>query len=362
MNFLIFIIVLGVLIIVHEFGHLLIAKLLGVRVEKFSLGFGPRLFSIKRKFTEYSVSLIPLGGYVKLAGDSREDFKGNEWEYLARPPGERAAIVFFGPVLNYFLAFLFFYIVFLIGYPTLSAKVGDLLEGYPAQKAGLLKGDQVITVDQIRVADWDEMQQVIRSRKEGAIAITVLRDKKAMNFVIDPRIEKLKNIFGQEEKVRLIGIAPKEEFIKLKYNFSDSFIMASKKLWLVTFTTIKAIWRMLTGGMSFRESVTGPLGIFYITSRAWELGIAYLLQVVALLSASLAIFNVLPLPVLDGGHLVLLGLEKIRKKPLATRVEDWIGRVGFSFIILLAVFIFYNDLVKFGVIEKIISISGKVRF
>jgi regulator of sigma E protease len=362
MNFLVFIIVLGLLIVVHEFGHLLIAKLLGVRVEKFSLGFGPRLFSVKKKFTEYSLSLIPLGGYVKLAGDTREEYKGNDWEYLSKSPGERAAIVFFGPVLNYFLAFLIFYIVFLIGYPTLSARVGDLLEGYPAQKAGLLKGDQVIVVDQVRVADWDEMQQVIRSRKEGAISITVMRGNKEMDFTIDPRIEKLTNIFGQEEKVRLVGIAPKEEFIKLKYDFKDSFVMASKRLWLVTFTTIKAIWRMATGGMSFRESVTGPLGIFYITSRAWELGISYLLQVVALLSASLAIFNVLPLPVLDGGHLVLLGLEKIRKKPLASRAEDWIGRVGFSLIILLAVFVFYNDLVKFGVIEKILSIPGKVRF
>jgi len=118
MNLLIFIIVLGLLIIVHEFGHLLIAKLLGVRVEKFSLGFGPQILAIQRKFTQYTLNLIPLGGFVKLAGDSREEFKGNDWEYLAKPPGERAAIVFFGPVLNFFLAFLFFYIVFLIGYPT----------------------------------------------------------------------------------------------------------------------------------------------------------------------------------------------------------------------------------------------------
>ncbi|MDP3143656.1 MAG: M50 family metallopeptidase, partial [Candidatus Omnitrophota bacterium] len=315
MNFLIFLIVLSILIIVHEFGHLVIAKLLGVRVEKFSLGFGPRIISFKRKFTEYSLSLIPLGGYVKLAGDSREEFKGSHWEYLAKPPGERAAIVFFGPVLNYFLAFLFFYIVFLIGYPTLSAKVGDLLDGFPAAKSGLLKEDTIIAVEGQRVSDWEEMQEAIRSKKEGTIEIVALRNKREMKFVITPRIEKLKNIFGQEESVRLIGIKPKDEFIKLKYNFADSFIMASKKLWMVTAVTFKALWRMLTGAMSFKESVTGPLGIFYLTSKAWELGISYLLQVMAILSASLAIFNVLPLPILDGGHLFLLAVEKIRKRP-----------------------------------------------
>jgi len=362
MSVIIFLIVLSVLIVVHEFGHLVIAKLLGVRVEKFSLGFGPRIVSYKRKFTEYSISLIPLGGYVKLAGDSREEFKGNEWEYFSKSPGERAAIVFFGPVLNYFLAFLFFYIVFLIGYPTLSAKIGDLLEGFPAATSGLLKEDKIIAVEGQRVADWEEMQEAINSKKTGSIDIVALRNDKEIKFVIVPRIEKLKNFFGQKEAVRVIGIKPKNEFIKLKYNFSDSFVMASKKLWMVTAVTFKALWRMITGGMSFKESVTGPLGIFDLVSKAWKLGINYLLLVVAILSASLAIFNVLPLPILDGGHLFLLGLERIRKKPLGPKIEDWINRVGFSLIVALAVFVFYNDLVRLGVMDKIVNLPGKLGF
>jgi len=362
MNVIVFLIVLSILIIVHEAGHLFIAKLLGVRVEKLSLGFGPRILSLKRKFTQYTLSLIPFGGYVKLAGDSREEFKGNEWEYLSRSPGERAAIVFFGPLLNYFLALVLFYIVFMIGYPTINARVGDLLENFPAARAGLLKDDLVKSVDGQRVADWEELQQAIRSKTSGPVEMVVLRDKKEMKFVIEPRIEKLKNIFGQEESVSVVGIKPKEEIIKLKYNFRTAFVMASKKLWLITTMTFKAIWRMLTGGMSFKESVTGPLGIFYITSKAMELGIGALLQVMAILSASLAIFNVLPLPVLDGGHLFFLGIERIRKKPLGAKTEEWITRFGLSLILFLAVFVFYNDLVKFGVIDKIMAFSGKLRF
>lgn len=362
MNILIFLIVLSVLIIVHEFGHLFMAKLLGVRVEKFSLGIGPKIFSFKRKFTQYTLSLIPLGGYVKFSGDTQEEFKGNQWEYLAKSPGERAAIVFCGPVLNYFLAFVFFYVLFIIGYPALSAKVGDLLTDFPAQKSGLLKEDTIIAIDGQRVMDWDEMQQVIRSKKAGAIEIVVLRNKKEMQFTIEPRIEKMKNIFGQEETVRLVGIRPKEEFVKLKYDFGTAFVMASQKLWLITHSTFKAIWRMLTGGMSLKESITGPLGIFYLTSHAFGLGINYLLQIVAILSASLAIFNILPLPVLDGGHLFLLGMERIRNRPLGQKIEDWITRIGFSFIMFLALFVFYNDLVKFGLVDKLINISAKLKF
>lgn len=362
MSILVFLIVLSILIIVHEFGHLVVAKMLGVRVEKFSLGFGPRLISYTRNFTQYSISLIPLGGYVKLAGDTREEFKGNDWEYLAKPPGERAAIVFAGPLLNYFLALAIFYFVFLTGYPALGTRVGELLEGFPAQKAGLARNDLILTIDSQRVKEWDQMQEIIRGRKAGDIKVTVLREGREKDFVIAPRLERLKNIFGQEEDLRIIGIVPKEEFVTLKYNFRDSFTAASKKLWWITYATFKALWRMLTGGMPLKDSVTGPLGIFFITTHAWGLGINYLLQVVALFSASLAIFNVLPFPVLDGGHLMFLGVEKIRKRSLGARAEEWVSRAGFSFIILLAVFVFYSDLARFGIIDKLVDLSSKIRF
>ncbi|MFZ5800193.1 MAG: M50 family metallopeptidase [Candidatus Omnitrophota bacterium] len=362
MGVLVFLTVLSVLIIVHEFGHLVVARMLGVRVEKFSLGFGPRLISYTRNFTQYSLSLIPLGGYVKLCGDTREEFKGNDWEYLAKPPGERAAIVFAGPLLNYFLALVVFYFVFLTGYPALGTRVGELLEGFPAQKAGLAKNDLIIAVDSLRVKEWDEMQEIIRSRKAGNIEVRLLRDGQEKTFLIEPRVERLKNIFGQEERVRIIGIVPKEEFVILKYNLGDSFFAASQKLWWITYATFKALWRMLTGGMSAKDSMTGPLGIFFITTHAWSLGINYLLQVVALLSASLGIFNVLPFPVLDGGHLMFLGLEKIRRRPLATKAEEWISRAGFGFIIVIAIFVFYSDLARFGIIDKLIGLAGKISF
>src|SRR4030042_1455801 len=146
-TFLIFIFILSILIIVNEFGHFIAAKSAGVRVEKFSLGFGPQLLKKKRDNTEYSLSAIPLGGYVKLAGDNLEEYKGKSFEYLAKTPGERFRIIFFGPLLNYILGFLCLWLIFFVGYPTLTTKVGGLIDGFGAKVAGLEVGDKIIAVD-----------------------------------------------------------------------------------------------------------------------------------------------------------------------------------------------------------------------
>ena len=148
MSLIIFIIALSVLILVHEFGHFIIAKKNGVRIERFALGFGPKLFSLKKNYTEYVICLIPLGGYVKMAGDEpHEDLTGAEWEYLSKSVWQRVAIVFGGPFLNYVLAFLVFALVFMIGNPMLTTKVGGVLDEFPAKSAGILKGDKIITAD-----------------------------------------------------------------------------------------------------------------------------------------------------------------------------------------------------------------------
>lgn len=360
MSFLVFLIVLSVLIIVHEFGHFVTAKSLGVRVERFAVGFGPKLFSRMYQGSEFALCLIPLGGYVKMAGDERPQCKGERGEFYAQSPGRRALIILMGPIVNFILAYLCFCVVFLIGYPTLPAKVGELLKNYPAQAAGLQVGDSIIRIDSQEIQSWEKMQHLISTSRKQQLEVVVLREGKECRFTINPRIENLENIFGQKEKIPIIGIRPAEEVVVLRYNIMGSLNESWKKLYEITTTTYKALYRIATGAMSAKDAMTGPIGIFYIIQKAVMLGFSYLLYIVGVISASLAIFNLLPLPVLDGGHLVLSGIEKIRKRPLSPKVEEVINRAGFSLIVGLAVLVFYSDFVRFGIIDKVINLWHKI--
>jgi len=346
-SFFIFLLILGLLITVHEFGHFIVAKRLGVRVEKFSFGFGKRLLSKRRGDTEYSISLIPLGGYVKLAGDSLEEFKNNPDEYLSKKPSERARIIFFGPLLNYILGFLCFWLICFIGYPTLTTKVGSLIEGFGAKDAGIQVGDQVIAVDGKRVDFWEDLQKAIKSRKSATtVLLSVVRDNKEHEIEVKIREKELDDALGQKRSVGLIGITPKDEIIKVRHGFLKSFVLGINKTLDLTIMTYKALWRMVTGKLSMRESITGPLGIFYITSKAASVGMIAVLHLVAVLSVSLCIFNLLPLPVLDGGHILLLAIEKLRGRKLSVKVERVITQIGFTLIVSLALFATYNDMVR----------------
>ncbi|TAN60240.1 RIP metalloprotease RseP [bacterium] len=358
-SFLIFIFILSIMILVHEFGHFITARKLGIRVEKFSLGFGQKLLSYRKSSTEYSLCLIPFGGYVKLAGDSWQECKGGKHEFLGRKISDRFKVIFAGPALNYALAYLCFWMVNVVGYPNLTAKIGEVMQGYPAQEAGLLEDDTVISVDGNPVKYWQELQDIIRSKKAGQLDLEVLRNGDNILLSVGLRREGVKNIFGQEQKVNIIGIRPKGETVVAKHNIAEGFILAGKNLWNLTTLTLGAIGRMFTGTVSLKESVTGPLGMFYITSEAVRLGLSAVLHLMAVLSASLAIFNLLPLPVLDGGHIFFLGLEKIRGRHLSQKAEENITKIGFGLIMALAVFVFLNDLERFGALEWIMKIIKK---
>lgn len=346
-TFFIFLSILGVLITVHEFGHFIVAKKLGVRVEKFSFGFGRRLLSKKKGDTEYSINLIPLGGYVKMAGDSLEEFRNNPDEYLSKKPSERARIIFFGPLLNYILGFACFWLIFFVGYPTLTTKVGGLIEGFGAKDAGIQVDDKIIAVDGKKVDVWEDLQMAIQAKKSAAkVTLSVLREKKEYDVEVKIKEKKLDDALGQKRNVGLIGITPKDEIIKIRHSFFKSFVLGINKTLDLTTMTYKALWRMAAGKLSMRESITGPLGIFYITSKAASVGVIAVLHLVAVLSVSLCIFNLLPLPVLDGGHLVLLVIEKIRGRQLSIKAERVIAQIGFTLIVSLAVFATYNDLLR----------------
>ena len=358
MGALVFVIVLSVLVIVHEYGHLATAKALGVRVERFAFGFGPKLFSFMRKGTEYAVCLIPLGGYVKMAGDERAECKGAREEFFSKPIGHRALIVLSGPIVNYVFAFLCFCIVFMIGYPTLGANVGEVVKGYPAEEAGLQAGDKIISIDALSVDSWEGVQGYISQSKKAQFTFLVERSNVSKTIVLNSLQENMENVFGQKIQTRVVGIKPKEDIILLKYGFFESVGKAGKKLVNITTTTYKALYLMITGAMSTKDGMTGPIGIFFIIKKAAELGFSYVLYIMAVISASLAIFNLLPLPVLDGGHLLFFGIEKLRGKPLSPKADEVIYKIGFSLIICLALFVFYSDFVRYGIFDKIMHFRG----
>ena len=354
MSLVYFLIVLSVLVVAHEFGHFIAAKRIGVRVEKFSFGFGPKLFSIKRGDTEYFISAIPLGGYVKMAGDEPgESLTGKSFEFLSRSIRARFLIIFAGPLLNYVLAFLIFSIIFMFGSPTLTTEVGSLLKDYPAQMSGLVIGDKVIRVDGKDVKHWEDMTEIIRKHLEGPIKLTIEKEGKVSEVEIQPVVREVKDIFGKSTKIALLGIAPSQKIESVRYGFFESFSKGFRKVVDLTAVTYKAIWSIVTGRLSVKESMTGPIGIFIITGKAAQMGLIYLFHLMAMLSASLAIFNLLPLPVLDGGHILFLFIEKLRGKPLSVKVQEGIANIGVGLLILLTVFIFYSDIVKFGIFDHI---------
>ncbi len=354
----IFVLILSLLIIVHEFGHFIAARINGVRVEQFSLGFGRQIFKKKKGDTQYSVSLIPLGGFVKMAGDSQAEYKGQPDEYLSKPCGKRFWIIFSGPLLNYILGFLFFWMILFIGYPTLTSKVGGLIDGYGAKEAGLVVADKIIAIDGIKVNYWEDLQQQIRQRKsKETVIVTVLRNNQELKFNVAIKDKVIDEESGKKKSLGIIGISPFDEVVEVKHGFFESAYLGFKKTVNLTIMTYQGLGMLVSGKMSMRDSMTGPLGIFFITSKAAKLGLIAVMHLIAVLSVSLAIFNLLPLPILDGGHLFLLGLEKLRKKALGIKAEEVINNIGLTLIISLALFVTYNDILRLygDKISKLVS-------
>lgn len=354
-----FLIVLGVLVIVHEFGHFIVAKLIGVRVEKFSIGFGPKIWSIKKGETEYIIAPIPLGGYIKMGGEEPgEMITGQRWEFLSRSVYDRFKIIVAGPVLNYIFAFLLLVAVFMVGTPVTTTEIGVVMNGYPAKEAGLMVGDKILAVDGKPVTQGDALVAIINKRVQGSLLLTIERGGNIFKKEVKPIVEKRKMGFGAVEKevqIARIGIQPAQKIEKGGYGFFGSIYMGAQTIWQITVLTYKALGAMIIGKLSMRE-MAGPVGIFMITAQAAKLGLIYLLNFMAILSASLAIFNLLPFPVLDGGHIFFLVVEKLRGKPISMKTQEKIMNVGWSLLILFMVLIFYSDIMKFGIADKVMKL------
>lgn len=345
MTILVFFLTLSILIVVHELGHFITARRLGVKVDKFSIGFGRPIFKKKFKDFDFFIGWIPFGGYVKMAGDEARSFTRHPNEYLAKSPGRRALIVGAGPFFNYLLAWVIFFIIFSMGLPTFTTKVGKLLEDYPAIQSGLLEGDVITAINSAKVMSWTEMTEIIHNFKGEYLELSAKRNDQILHFTIKPKRITTKNIFGKEHKIAMVGIAPSQETFILKYSPPRAFIESVQYLYRLTFLTLKGFFYIFTGILPVRESMRGPLGIYFMMADVYKMGILTLLQFVGILSMNVCIVNLLPLPVLDGGHLFFLSLEKIRRKPLSPKVEGIITQIGLAVIIMIAVFVLYNDVV-----------------
>lgn len=337
----------SVMIIVHELGHFLMALRVGIKVEIFSIGMGPKVFSIKRNGIEYRLSAVPLGGYVKMLGeDPSEATTGNKGEFSAQPVGNRFKVIFAGPLLNYVLGFLLLSLVFALGYPTMTTKIGGLLDGYPAKAAGLQADDKILAINGKPVSDWDGIIEIIHKTTEGTIGLTVDRAGKKLEFAIKPKITETKDIFGEKVRIAQVGIKPSEKVEYVKHGPVESLALGGKKIVYFTVLTYKGLWGLITGRIPFKENVSGPVGIVNLMATAAKIGIIPLVQLTALISALLAIFNVLPIPPLDGGLILFLGIEKLRGKPLAKKAQELAMQAGWAFFIALMLFATYGDIFR----------------
>jgi len=354
-------IVLGVLIFVHELGHFLACKQVGVAVEKFSIGFGPEIFHFNYQETRIAVSLIPFGGFVKPKGESAEELNGKELahdDYMAKGVPAKALIVSAGVFMNFVLAFILFMIIFLVGRPIMKPVVGGLVKDYPAKAAGVLPGDEILSVNGKGVDDWNALTLAIITSKESSIHLEINREGKLLPITVESKQDSVDIGGKSKQKIKRIGIKPSDQFEIEKLSFFPALRDSGKAVVTYTVLTYRILWGLITGEISFRN-IAGPVGIMAITGKTAEQGIISLLQLMALLSVNLAIINLLPIPALDGGHLLFLGFEAVRRKPINQIVQERITQVGFVCLIGLMVFVVINDVQNFEILAKIKAIFGK---
>ncbi len=342
-----FVIVLGVLVFFHELGHFLVARLCGVGVEVFSLGFGPRLVGKKVGRTDYRISGIPLGGFVKMVGeepDAEIDPADLPLSFTHKSVYKRIIIVAAGPLFNLILAVLIFFGIFLIsGAYVLEPVVGAVNEGTPAGAAGLQKGDRIIAIDGRPIATWDEMAAAIMKSGGKALSVTFRRGEEERTVNVVPQTAAMKNLFGEESNRYVIGISSAGVVHQKKMSLGQAFTESFAKTYEITRLTLLSIVKLIQGVVS-TKTLGGPIMIAQMAGEQAKEGAANLVFFIALLSINLGVLNFLPIPVLDGGHLVFFIIEAVTGKPVNRRVREVAQQAGIFVLLLLMIFVFYNDI------------------
>jgi regulator of sigma E protease len=355
-NALSFIVVISVIVFIHEFGHYSIAKLSGVKIEVFSIGFGKELFGWNDKSgTRWKVSILPLGGYVKMYGDinvaSAPDAKkmaelSDEEKKIAfhtKPLPVKAAIVAAGPLANFLLAILilsFFFSYY--GKPFATPIANEIVKGSAAEEAGLLPGDEIIRIDGTVTISFSDVQRIVSTHPAQPLEFTIKRGDDTITKTITPRLSETKDAFDNPVKVGILGIAsPKMTFEK--HSIGSAIVQASRETYNISAATLSALGQMITGKRG-TEELGGAIRIAHYSGQSTSRGIETTLTFIAILSINLGLLNFFPIPLLDGGHLLYYVIEAVTGKPLAERFQQYGFRIGMTFIIALFVLSTFNDI------------------
>jgi regulator of sigma E protease len=329
------ILIFGILILVHELGHYFVARLTGIRVIELAIGFGPKLLGWRKNDIDYSLRIFPLGGFCRMLGEDPEEAEEPD-SFPQKPILSRAAVLVSGAGMNLVLALAVFFIIFffIIGIPsTTSGRIGSIIEGMPAETAGLQSGDLIVAVNEQTVEDWDDVLAFISVKPQQEIDLLVERNGDRFNT-------SLMTVMDQETGRGMIGIAPPVE----KYRFLASLSSSFQRFGMI----IASILQVITGKAPL--DVAGPVGIVFVIGEVAQTGLINLMLLTALISISLGIMNLLPIPALDGGRLFFLLVEAIRGKRIEPEKEGLVHFIGFALLILLVLFITYKDLIRWDVI------------
>ena len=345
LSILAFILILGVIVLVHEFGHFMWAKKFGVHIYEFSIGMGPVLFTHEGKDKiKYRVRLLPIGGFVQMAGEVYEDDdKVDKKDFMCNKPWhQRIIIIIAGVVNNFILAIVLLFVYALIwGASSNTTKIYSVEDGYPMKEAGIVKGDVITKINGKKIKSWDSAQILLTIKsKNNTYKIEVKhKDGEKETFKVKP-----KKVYDKDIKMdrSVFGFTIKEEvhkgfFVSLKYAFVK-FANIMETMWLT-------ISNLVIGKLSFKN-LSGPVGVYQVVNTGLSVGISYIIYITAFLSLNVGFINILPLPAFDGGRAFFMLIEKIRRKPINSKIENTIHAIGFILLLLLMVVITWQDIVR----------------
>ena len=343
---------LGILIFFHELGHFFIAKLFGVKVLKFSLGFGPKLVGKKIGETEYLISSLPLGGYVKMLGEGEDEKDTNlspEEElrsFNKQHVLKRIAIVSAGPIFNFFLAFIVYCVFYaIVGTGILIPEIGEVTKDTPAYDAGLREKDLIVSVDGVPIESWKQMQDIVRESAGKSLDVTVKRGESLITVPVVPKISTVKNIFGEDEETALMGIVASGKAQIIKIGPVEAVYEGSRETWKIIKLTILTIVKLFQRVVPLK-TLGGPIMIGQLTGQLAQESLSYLFPLLAVISINLGIINLLPVPILDGGFIIFLLLELVMGRPLSMKKREMAQRAGLAILVMLMALVIYNDVTR----------------
>jgi regulator of sigma E protease len=350
-TFLSFIVVVGIIIFVHELGHFLAAKMMGIRVTRFSLGFPPKLYGKQIGETEYCICWIPLGGYVKMAGMLDESFededsiRGEPWEFESKNALQKAFVICAGVMMNFILGIVIFSAITAIsGMPEArEPMIGEVVPGYPAEQAGVQAGDLVTEVNGVAVSSWNEIVDLIHNLSgEDSLTLRLEREGEDLSATMATKQEKAM-IDGEIRTISKVGINP--HITTRPATMGEVLLSGPMSTWALIKMSALTIRMLATGNASVRD-LAGPLFIAQMSGRTARSGALDFLSFIGFISVNIGFLNILPIPVLDGGHLVYIFLEAATRRKIPFKVKLRIQQVGLFLLLGLMVAVFYSDIMR----------------